>query len=192
MPPTRTIRNVPELRFVQRYHDDAGYIGAVTTDVGCASSKSDPLRLPRQAQEYVEPVRLEALQSVELRIGMRKPFHSKVRQILAFSATSTAYPQMYADASYRPARNSALASRSRPRARSFRSGAGIIGRASRTPAKVDVCGRRRVQSECRPRNGRVASACCHGWGCVFVCILLRWLRRSNAGRRRSGCGSIVR
>ena len=39
---------------------ESGYVGAVTTDVGCASAASDPLLLPRQSPWQRSPLRLVA------------------------------------------------------------------------------------------------------------------------------------
>ena len=61
---------------------EAGYTGAVTTDVGCASSSSDPFLLPRQSPWQQTSLRLAA--------GIARSMHSKSdgRQPGAFTPAS--------------------------------------------------------------------------------------------------------
>jgi ferrochelatase len=79
----RNVRNVPELRFVNRYHDDAGYIGALARRVNdhwASHGRPDKLVLsfhgvPRRTLTLGDPYHCECLKTARLlgeRLGIGK------------------------------------------------------------------------------------------------------------------------
>jgi ferrochelatase len=81
----RTIRNVPELRFVKHYHDDAGYIGALAARVNehwRVHGRGDKLvlsfhGLPRRSLTLGDPYHCECLKTGRLvaeRLKVREDF----------------------------------------------------------------------------------------------------------------------
>jgi ferrochelatase len=78
----RTVRHLPELRFVNRYHDDSGYIDALAKRVGdhwMSHGRPDKLVLsfhgvPRRTLELGDPYHCECLKTARLlgeRLGLK-------------------------------------------------------------------------------------------------------------------------
>jgi protoporphyrin/coproporphyrin ferrochelatase len=79
----QNVRNLPEMRFVSRYHDDAGYVGALAkrvTDHWASHGRAGKLVLsfhgvPRRTLELGDPYHCECLKTARLlgeRLGLAK------------------------------------------------------------------------------------------------------------------------